>query len=62
MECDEDVDKFDELDKVGYNDLKRYVFVGILNSDCDDEGKKRGFSRKNGGRISHEVVLGVLWV
>ena len=62
MECDEDVDKYDELDKDGYNDLKRYVFVDVLNSSCDDEGKKRGFLRKNAGWISLEVFLGVLWV
>ena len=62
VECDYSDDEVDELDKDGYNSLKRLFFVGILNSSYDDEEKKRGFLRKNASWISLEVFLGVLWV
>ena len=60
VECDYSDDEVDELDKDGYNSLKRLFFVGILNSSYDDKEKKRGFLRKNASWISLEVFLGVL--
>ena len=59
MGYDEEVDK---LGMIGYFDKKRHFFVGILDSGDDDEGKKRGFLRKNASWISLGVFLGVLWV
>jgi hypothetical protein len=51
----------DESVETGYSDVKR-KFVDFSDSGDDDEGKRRGFLRKNAGWISLEVFLGVLWV
>jgi hypothetical protein len=48
--------------RLGITVQKDIFFVDVLNSDYDDEEMRRGFLKKNGGKISHEVVLGVLWV
>ena len=34
----------------------------FFDSGNDDEEMKRDFLMKNGEKISHEAVLGVLWV
>ena len=54
---DEEVDKFD---MTGYSDVKGQ-FVSVFDSD-DNEEMKKDFLMKNGEKISHEAVLGVLWV
>ena len=51
MRNDEGVD---EWGMVEYIDMKRQ-FVDVLDSDDDDQGKKRGFLRKNTSWISLEV-------